>query len=122
MPDIRRPMASIKCAFMVNGEPGARFCDQILISQPAVRPKGGGESRTSMGGQQVRSSDQSPQPEPMPASGNNNDRRMGKAGVDGKEASQKQSGLDPDTEAAVGQRQTESLSGNSADVGHQEGP
>ena len=63
---------------------------------------GGGESRTSTDGQQARSRDRSPQPEPMPAGGTNNDGQKRKAGVDGKEADQKHSGLDPETEATVG--------------------
>ena len=73
--------------------------DSLLRPDSRILARGddGEGSRTSTEGQQVRSRDRSPQPEPMPAGGSGND-----GGVDGKETSQRHSGLDPEVEVAVG--------------------
>ena len=76
------------------------------LLRPESRTATGGDDGkgrgTSTDGRQVRSRDRSPQPEPVPASGYDDDGQRGKAGVDGGEASQRHSRLDPDVEVAVG--------------------
>ena len=76
------------------------------LLRPESRTAAGGDdgkrSGASTDGRQVRSRDRSPQPEPVPTSGYNDDGLRGKAGVDRGEVSQRYSRLDPDVEVAVG--------------------
>ena len=85
--------------------------ESVDSSGPFLRPEprvavGGGhdgeQSGTSTVGQQVGSKDRSPQPESMPAGGSDGGGQRGKAGIDGREVSQRYSHPDPDVGVAVG--------------------
>lgn len=74
------------------------------LPRPELRGTGGGHdegSGTSTGGRQVRSRDQFPQLESMPAGGSDDNRRGREADIDGSETSHKHSHPDPDVGIAV---------------------
>ena len=119
MDDIRESFSNLKKGFKQRlsgrkhkpGRTGVGPTEESVDSSGSLlRPEsrivaGGDDGKgrgTSTDGRQVRSRDRSPQPEPVPASGYNDDRQRGKAGVDGGEASQRHSRLDPDIEVAAG--------------------
>ena len=76
----------------------------LLRPEPHITASGdsGGGSRTSADVRQTRSRDPSPQSKPILTDGGNEDPQRGNAGVDEKEFSHRDSGLDSDTEVAVG--------------------
>ena len=75
------------------------------LPQPAPRVAASGHdgegSRISTDGQQVRSRDQSPQPEPVPTGGSDDDGKRREANVGGREVSKISSGLDSNAEFVV---------------------
>ena len=88
----------------VTAEEQVDSSSSLLRPEPHLTASGdsGGGSRTSTDARQARSRDLFPQPEPIPAGGGNEDPQKGHADVDEKEVNQGHSGLDPDTEVAVG--------------------